>query len=447
MRPTRTAPILGVITLLIAAVLWALALSCALRREGPALFLLAAPEASPFGAWPAYAFAIWPDERRRLPLEGSMAAGPSTVPLVDGYGALRLSSQGSEVSVTIDGTVTRAANMNAADYEVHLEVSVPLRAPPTSPTTLAFRPWTDELLERTAASLGGSPVYPLRGTLSGALPDELLTVSEAGLMIAQLSPNAAVMRAPDGRMLQMDRSGLALELPLVASPTAPVELLLLSTEPRAVHVELVLNGRVAALFGATLRQGRNLVPVPDNVPPEEGWVALRVFASPLDRGASLEAVAWRWHSVDTPAALLEKLSMAAPFAGLEDPLFRALRQHPPKTWGPLRALLARIVASPTIVTNVAPSVRAQREHSRAARQRATNRYRWPFRIIGGLFSLFAGVVALRGLRATPSPGEGGRSWSTESGALFWAVLAAAAAIGVIGVLDWVIGFSLGDGFR
>lgn len=438
---------IGVITLVVAAGLWVAALGCALRRDGPALFLLAPPEGSPFETWPAYAFAIWPDERRRLPLEGRMTAGLENVPLVDGYGAVRLSSEDSEHTVALHGNVPRPGQSSVADHAVQLEVSVPLRAPGALQTTLGFRPWTDELLERTAANLGGPPVYPLRGTLSGVLPDDLLILGEGEPVLAPLSPNAAVMRTPDGRTMQMDRSGLALELPLVAAPTAPVEMMLFSTEPRSVHLELVLNGRVMALFGASLQQGRNLVSVPQNIPPEEGWIALRVFSSPLDRATSLEAVAWRWHSVDTPAALLERLSQQVPLAGAHDPLLRALRQHPPQTWAPLRALLARVAASPTVVTNVAPSVRAQREESRAARLAATQRYRRPFRIVGGLFSLFAGLVALGGLRATVSPAERRRSWSVERGALLWATLGAAAALAVIGVLDWMIGFSLGDGFR
>lgn len=447
MSPQRVIASVGVLTLVVAAGLWAAAIGCALRREGPALFLLAPPEATPSETWPAYAFAIWPDERRRLPLEGIMTAGQVNAPLVAGYGAVRLSSDQSEIRVALAGHVPRPAQTIAAAYAVQLDVTVPLRAPRTQQTTLRFRPWTEELLERTAVNLRGPPVYPLHGTLSGALPDELLTLGEEGPVMVPLSPNAALMRAPDGRTLHIDRSGLALELPLVAAPGTPVEVALLSTDPRSVHLELVLNGRVVALFGASLQQGRNLVPVPHDVPPEEGWIAVRVFSSPLDRATSLEAVAWRWRSVDTPAALLERLSQVVPFAGANDPLLRALRQHPPQTWAPLRALVARVAASPSVVTNVAPSVREQREASGAAREEATHRYRRPFRIVGGVFSLFAGLVALGGLRATASLRERRGAWSVERGALSWAALAAAAALAVIGVLDWVIGFSLGDGFR
>ncbi|MFZ9887544.1 MAG: hypothetical protein ACO3JL_08580, partial [Myxococcota bacterium] len=393
-----------------------------------------------------YAFAIWPDDRRQVPLEGTLSAGARTAPLAAGYGAVRMSSQNGEAVVVVEGMTQRKSNRNIDEHPVRLEVSVPLRGQrAVRAATLRFRPWTRELLERTAADLGGPPLYPLRGTISGALPDELITLSEKGPMLAHLSPNAAVMRAPDGRRLQMERSGLVLELPLVSSPTAPMEAVLFSTVERTLHLELLVNGRVVALFGGALQRGRNLVSLPEDMPQEEGWVALRVFASPLDRETSVEAVAWRWPEVETPAALLEKLSSIAPLRDLEDPLYRHFLHHPPQSGEPRRARRARVEASPSLIANVAPPVRVQRDKARAARAAQTQRYRTPFRLVGVFFALCAGMVALRGLRASSPLEEGPRAVSAERAPLFWAALAAAASLGVIGVLDWVVGFCLGGG--
>lgn len=424
--------------LLIAAGAWVGALLASSSPSPPSLLLYGEPEARRGSLWPVRVVAVWPSERRRAPFEGVVVTPAARVP-IDEHGVARvpLPVAGDEVPLVVEGRAAGVVTTTAVTVRLVSELSA--RPPPR------FVPWTAELASGTAKDRAGPPLYPVAGRQPSTLSGEIIVVTEAGLERVELAPNAARVESPDGRPLQLDRTGLVVEVPPVAGPAAELHVTLRSSSAERLHVDLIVNGRVHDMRVVDVTKGETALRLRLPVHAVEGWYAVHAAPSPLGgaRGAaSVGLLSASASEEPTPADVVARLARHPSFQNAGDPLLARLTAAPPEDMTPVRAVLARLHVDDVRPANLAAASTMQLETARAERERSAGRFRLPFRVAGGLFAVLAAIVAL-------GSGAGSR-WRQESGdesrrllgPWVWAALAFTASLAALWVLDWAIGFML-----
>ncbi len=429
--------------LVVAAGSWMGALFASSRSASPALLVYAEPVGLRGASFPLRVVAVWPSEKRRAAFRGVVVppAG-EPVPLVDGVARLTLPSDGDALTLRIEG--------DADGVPASTSVTVALRASLPAAPLPRYQPWTAELASGSVEDRAQAPVYPAAGRQPAMLPGEVVVVSDAGIELVALVPNAAGTRLPDGRALRLDKSGVVIEVPPVLTRGQALDVVVRSAGPERLHLDLVVNGGVRDMRilevgsdPATLK-----LPLPEDA--RAGWFAVHAATSPLGnaRGAVALGLLVDEELALSPRALIRRLAAHPSFQAANDPLLARLWSSattpppvPSETF--LRALLARLHVDHVRAANLAPSVSSQAALADEVRRESAARFRLPFRVAGGLFALLAAVVALRSVLANQrwraeSDGAGGRQLAPAA----WSLLAFAVSLSALWVLDWVIGLML-----
>lgn len=423
--------------LLVAAGAWVGALLASSSPSPPSLLVYGEPEARRGALWPVRVVAVWPSERRRAPFEGVVVTPAARVPIdEDGVARVPLPAAGDEVLLGVEGRAAGVVTTTAVT--VRLVGKLPARPPPR------FVPWTAELASGTAKDRAGPPLYPVAGRQPSTLSGEIIVVTEAGLERVELAPNAARVESPDGRPLQLDRTGVVVKVPPVAAPAADLNVTLRSSSAERLHVDLVVNGRVHDMRVVDVTKGETALRLRLPAQAGEGWYAVHAAPSPLGaaRGAVSVGLLSDAASEPTPADVVSRLARHPSFRNAGDPLLARLTTAPPEDMTPVRAVLARLHVDDVRPANLAPTSTMQLKTARAERQRAVWRFRVPFRVAGGLFAVLAAIVALVSGASSRWRQESGDESRRPLGPWVWAALAFTASLAALWVLDWAIGFML-----
>jgi len=446
--PLPTDVVLTLFVALVCLAMWSLATMHALQSSPPVM-LVYGPEFVQRGEDArVVAVAVRADNHRRVPFEGEVT-GPAGGGSLDGeVGTFALPADGCEpCTFQVHGT--------ADDVPVAVPGRVQVfdaQRPPATQNALSWRKWQAELRDRTVKDLALPPLYPLAGRARSALPTNLLVLEEAGPQLYELAPNAASVRAPDGRALLIDRSGVLVTVPVLADAGTRVPVTIRVPEAQRVYVDVFVDGVMRQLHVWSLEAGDNerTLLLPDDA---RTWFAVRVTGSPLgsaDGPQRVGLLSARFGS--DPGTLWAELRSSGLVDGLDDPLLARAAGGGLSGEGVALALQGRLQMTAPYRPRLSETAATQLAAVRAARETAVAQWLWPFRASGLLLVLLVSRLAFLSVRAgRRSPPRSAADERAEGevelpqrplSSLVWGSVAFIISLGFLWVLDWALTFLL-----
>jgi hypothetical protein len=424
-----------------AAACWVTALIAAVDPVPPVVLVYAETGARAGETVPVRAVATRPERRRQLAFSGEIVAGGERASFAQGVAHVTVSNDapcppcafaltGDAAGAPVSVTGALGAGGSAAARE------------------LRFVPWTAELQDRTVVDLAKPPIYPVDGSARSTLATRVLVLEGAAVSEHEVESNAALARAPDGRALVLDRSGVTLRVPPLVSPDSTFELEVHAAEAMQLHVDLFVDGRWrrAAVYEAAPGRSTLELTLPADA---RGWFAVHAPTSPLGSARGAQAVGLVRHDGVTEAELWPWTRTAGVLPKTDDPLLARAQAGDVAGATVTRALLSRLRVTDTERRRVSTSAEAQLDKARAARHAQADRWRLPFRVAGLLLAALLARLALLGARRVPHPEldlRGEEAGATETGrpfaSLVWGSVAFVTSLLILWVLDWALGFVL-----
>lgn len=240
--------------------------------------------------WAVRFVAVAPGGSAPLEVTGTVRLGDDTAPIE--YGTARIEHarpglatfdvvvgglhggpvHGTYELVATDGTDGRRDRAQRSVDGASLEGTAPANR---AVAPVRWTPWYGEVAMRSAAT---SPVYPLDGRVSAGLDSHVVLLElEAGkTSVVMLRPRASGAALDDGRVLQVDRSGLRLE-GVLELEGRDVFANVHATEERRVACDLLVDGVVHDAVNVDINKAHlsQRAPKPTSAGPTEAATSYR----------------------------------------------------------------------------------------------------------------------------------------------------------------------------